>query len=146
MSKITDNLYIAGFEETYKDTHLKTKVTHFLNVASEIMISSRANHEYKKIGISDDDPNSDIRDILPKCIEHIDYVINELHGSICVHCLEGKSRSVCVCLAYLCCVEKWNLDDAVELIKKRRPCIDIFPLYLTQVYTYCSQYHHAILR
>ncbi len=137
MSKILDNLYVAGIEETYKDENLKSHVTHFLNVASELMITSRVDHQYKKIGINDDDINSDIRVILLDCINWIDSVITE-GGVVCVHCLEGKSRSVCVCIAYLCLKHNWDFYEAYEWIKIQRPIIDIYPLYYQQLKMYIT--------
>lgn len=137
MSKILDNLYVAGVDETYEDKHLKSKVSHFLNVASELMITSRVDHEYKKIGINDDDINSDIRSILLDCINWIDDVLSN-GGSVCVHCLEGKSRSVSVCIAYLCCKQNWNFQEAYEWIKSQRPIIDIYPLYYQQLKMYIT--------
>lgn len=137
MSKILDNLYVAGVEETYHDEYLKLQVSHFLNVASELVITSRVDHGYKKIGINDDDINSDIRSILLDCINWIDDVISN-GGSVCVHCLEGKSRSVCVCIAYLCCKQNWSFQEAYEWIKSQRPIIDIYPLYYQQLKMYIT--------
>jgi protein-tyrosine phosphatase len=134
MAKILDNLYVAGAEETY-EADLKSKVTHFLNVASEVIIHERVDHGYKKIGINDDDNNCDIRTILSDCIVHIHNVLCD-GGSICVHCLEGKSRSVCVCIAYMCCKLGWDFDEAYNHVKKQRPCIDIYPLYYEQLCEY----------
>lgn len=131
MSFITDHLCVASFDEAYDDD-VKTKVTHFLNVASEIMVSSRANHVYKKIGIADDDINSDIRSILTEAIEWIDKVMRD-QGVVCVHCWEGKSRSVCVCIAYLCLKQNWSFLGALAHMKFVRPDIDIFPQYQQQL-------------
>ena len=135
MSHILDHLYIAGVEETYLDENVKSSCTHFLNVALEVMISERVDHEYRKIAIADDDAKSDIREILAHCISYMHDIIQQ-GGTICVHCMEGKSRSVCVALAYMCCIEKWNLQDALGWIKHKRPCIDIFPLYFDQTCEY----------
>jgi protein-tyrosine phosphatase len=121
MSKIIDKLYVAGAEETFKNEDLKLQVSHFLNVASE-----------------DDDENSDIRTILSDCINWIDEVITK-GGSVCVHCLEGKSRSVCVCIAYLCIKQNWDFNEACEWLKNKRPTIDIYPLYYQQIKMYTSK-------
>lgn len=137
MSKVVVNLYVAGVDETYKDDKLKSQVSHFLNVASELEIKSRVDHVYKKIGINDDDVNCDIRSILLDCVNWIDDVISK-GGSVCVHCLEGKSRSVCVCIAYLCCKQKWDFNEAYDWIKLQRPSIDIFPLYFQQLRMYIN--------
>lgn len=132
MSQILENIYIAGVEETYRDEKLKANVTHFLNVASEVMISERVNHGYMKIAIEDDDYDSNIRDILPVCIAWLRKVIDE-GGCVCIHCLEGKSRSVCICIGYLCVSLGISYDEAYEMIKKKRECIDVFPLYEKQL-------------
>jgi dual specificity phosphatase 12 len=139
MSMILENLYVSGLEEAYKDEHLKSNVSHFLNVASELMIVTRVDHGYKKIGIKDDDINSDIRSILLDCINWIDDIIKE-GGSVCIHCLEGKSRSVCVCIAYLCCKQNWDFNEAYQLIRTQRPSIDIYPRYLEQLRMYIKGY------
>lgn len=139
MTKILENIYVAGVEETYQDETLKSQVSHFLNVASEVMITCRVDHGYKKIGINDDDINSDIRSILSDCINWIDDIVSK-GGSVCVHCLEGKSRSVCVCIAYLCCKQNWDFIKAYEWVKLQRPCIDIFPLYFQQLRMYINGY------
>lgn len=134
MSFITDNLCVASFDEAYDD-HVKNNVTHFLNVASEIMVSSRANHDYKKIGIADDDINSDIRSILPDAMNWIEQAITK-RGIVCVHCWEGKSRSVIVCIAYLCIKENWDYNYTLNYIRGIRPEIDIYPPYLQQLRMY----------
>ena len=137
MSKIIDNLYVAGAEETFKDECLKEQVSHFLNVASEVMISCRVNHGYKKIGIKDDDINSDIRSILLDSVNWIDDILTQ-GGSVCVHCLEGKSRSVCVCIAYLCCKQNWDFKEACDWVRMQRPQTDIYPLYFQQLKMYIT--------
>lgn len=139
MSKVIDNLYVAGVEETYKNEALKSQVTHFLNVASELDIHTRVDHGYRKIAINDDDINCDIRSILLDCINYIDTIINNC-GIVCVHCLEGKSRSVCVCIAYLCCKLEWDFDEAVKWIQQQRPQVDIYPLYLQQLRMFIKGY------
>ena len=137
MSQILENLYIASVEETFKDEKLKSSVTHFLNVASEIMITERVNHIYKKIAITDDDENNNITYILDDCIEWIHQVLQN-GGIICIHCLEGKSRSVCVCIAYMCYYLNMKYEEAFNIIISKRNFIDIFPLYEKQLREYIN--------
>jgi protein-tyrosine phosphatase len=144
MSKILDTLFVASVEETYQE-YIKTNASHILNVASELMIPGRVDHVYTKIGIPDDDPESDIRNILPACLEWIHDAL-ENGGSVCVHCLEGKSRSVCVCIAYLCCKKKWSFRHAYNHIKQLRPCIDVFPLYFRQLEIFIEEYEQSYTR
>lgn len=141
MTEITKHLYVASVEETFKDKYLKSNVTHFLNVANEVMINERVNHTYKKIGINDDDNEENICDIIKPCLEWMHSVIND-NGIVCVHCLEGKSRSICVCIAYLCYYNEMSYEDAYELIKNKRSNIDIFPKYETQLKKWLEYYEH----
>ena len=134
MSQILDNVFIASVDETFHDHVLKSKVTHFLNVASELDIIERVNHTYHKIAIADDDEHSDIRDILLPCITWIhDALQQNTGGAVCVHCLEGKSRSVCVCIAYMCEYHNMTFDEALCIVANKRPIVDIFPLYKKQL-------------
>merc|ERR1712007_83657 len=42
-------------------------------------------------------------------------------GRVLLHCHEGKSRSVALCLAYLVTRERRSLADALAHVKSRRP-------------------------
>lgn len=140
MSKVTNNLFVAGVDETY-DIKFKSKVTHFLNVANEVNICDRVDHVYKKIGINDDDECNDIRDIIDECLIWLCNVLgnDKENYVVCVHCLEGKSRSVCICIAYLCIIKGMKYNDAYILMKESRPNIDIFPLYEKQLIQYIEK-------
>merc|ERR1711957_254534 len=52
-------------------------------------------------------------------LEMIDKVI-ETGGRVLVHCHEGKSRSVSMCVAYLIVRERLNLKEALAFVKCRR--------------------------
>merc|ERR1712083_1198708 len=47
--------------------------------------------------------------------------IKEKGGCALVHCHEGKSRSVSLCLAYLVARERKTLTDALAFVRSRRP-------------------------
>jgi len=134
MNSISKVLYVGSLDDAYNE-HIISNVTHILNVADEIDINQRINHNYIKCACSDDDPNENIQRIIPECIEWIHNSI-QTNGIVLVHCLEGKSRSVCVCIAYLCLKDNWDFDQAYNHIKNIRPIIDIYPLYLQQVREY----------
>lgn len=132
MSKITDHITVGSVEESF---NLQSNIKSVLNVASEIDIEYRINHIYKKIATNDDDPNCDITSILPDCISFI-----KENKPTFIHCLEGVSRSVCVCIAYLVIEEKYTFNDALELLKNKRniDAFHVFPLYLEQLEKYLN--------
>ena len=103
-----------------------------------------------KFGLDDDCPTENIARILEPTL----HVINTYHKqkrAVMVHCLDGKSRSVVVCMAYMIkfCNETWHsksasllssaepttitLESAYAKIKSLRPQIDVFPTYLIQL-------------
>jgi protein-tyrosine phosphatase len=90
-----------------------------------------------KCGVLDDDVDTNIAELFPITNDYIDRAIED-GGCVFVHCLEGKSRSICVCLAYMVGVLGYDFDETLERISKIRN-IDIFPLYLSQTKAYCSQ-------
>lgn len=136
MSKIFKNLLVGGFEESFdRSILLAHNVTHILNVASELNVVERVGRQYMKCGVEDDDANGFISAIFDTTNEYIARAIQD-GGCVFVHCLEGKSRSVCVCLAYMVRVMGYNFEDALAKICEKRN-IDIFPLYLSQTIQYC---------
>jgi protein-tyrosine phosphatase len=130
MTQLTDNLFVGSLDDAFDDRIL-SKVTHILNVAAEIDIRHRLHHNYYRVRINDDDENDDVRFVLDECVEYIHEAISQ-GGKVLVHCLEGVSRSVCVCIAYLCYsgVSK-DFQDAYEYICKIRE-VDVYPLYQSQ--------------
>lgn len=136
MSLIFDGLIVGSFEESFDKTHLeRLKVTHILNVASELDVVERVDRVYFKCDVRDDDETEYIPRIFQKTNTFISDAINN-HGCVFVHCLEGKSRSVCVCIAYLVCLLGYDFDYALETIQACRS-IDIFPVYHLQTQEFC---------
>lgn len=135
MSKILSHLYVGTVEESFEDH----KCECILNVASELDLINRLNKDYKKISIADDDPNEDITKIIPECLEYIETNIKQ-NKKVFVHCLEGKSRSICIIIAYLCIKCYLTFDQAIELVKKRSSHYDPYPNYLNQVKDYIHNF------
>ena len=135
-SEIADGLLLASFEESFDRAALAAHgVTHVLNVADECVVSCRVDLTYAKFGaIRDDCADDDISAILPDCIAFID----SRRGSIVVHCLEGRSRSACVVLAYLVTRRGMTWDDALDRIARARPAVDVFPPFLEQTRRWCA--------
>lgn len=131
MTEIIPRVFVGSFEDAFDDKIIDN-VTHIVNVASEIHVLSRANHKYLRCGIEDDDYESDIRTILEPCAQFIDDAYSN-GGRILIHCWFGKCRSVCTCIYFLCTRLDYDIEDAIDLLKQKRPDVDIFPLYEYQL-------------
>ena len=129
-------LFVGGLDEAF-DENLVTKIDCFINVADEINISYRVGAGYFKAGIADDDEMEDITRILEPTLNFINSQ-HQAGKTVMVHCLEGKSRSVGVCIAYLVKFDHESVESAFDKIKKIRPEIDIFPLYFNQIKQWSS--------
>jgi protein-tyrosine phosphatase len=131
--QVAPSLFVGDVNDAFDRTELtKVGVTHILNVASELNFSERVGFEYAKIAIDDDCHTCDMCKILPKTIEFI-HEATRSGGKVMVHCLEGKSKSVCVALAYMIIHEGWDSEILQFLTHHHH----IYPLYLQQTLAYC---------
>ena len=127
---IYTKLIIGSLDESFNRVLLDTyNITHFLNTAPEVNITTRVDRVYEKHGVPDDCNDSDIRSIIDESIEFI-------KGAHKTDGVDGKSRSVCVVLAYMVCVLRWNFNDALSYMSSLRPHIDPFPSYMEQTREY----------
>jgi protein-tyrosine phosphatase len=132
MAAVLGDLVVCGFEESFDSRVLEeNRVTHILNVASECASTGRLGLAYLELGVPDDCPDADIRDVLPGCLRFIGDAVAG-GGAVMVHCLEGRSRSVCVALAYMTAALGWDFDAALARVRSERPTADPWPRYLEQ--------------
>ena len=55
------------------------------------------------------------------------------NGKIYVHCVQGVSRSATICLCYLIYKEKLTFNEALSLIKDRRPVANPNMTFIAQL-------------
>ena len=138
MTEIVPGLYLSGLEEVMCECERHTAgITHILNVAAEIEADRAPEYVYKHVGIGDDDGSDDISDILGECVDWVERALSGEPGNrVMVHCWSGVSRSVCVVLAYLVHRRGYTLGDAYAMVLLKRPIIDPWPRYLSQLNTW----------
>lgn len=140
MTEIVPGLWIGSVSDAF-DTHLlrRAGVTTLLNVAEELEFAGRIGVEYAKIGISDDSDDEDMRTILPDAVAFLERVVLRKGGAVMVHCLEGRSRSVCIALAFAVTCLGCHFDECLASIRARRPDADPWLPYLSQTKSFCSR-------
>jgi len=74
-----------------------------------------------KIFRIEDSPTADLLHILDDAVEFINQALRSPHGKIVVHSLEGRSRCVAVCIAYLMKTLGMTLKSAVGLVEANQP-------------------------
>mmetsp|Transcript_4123 Transcript_4123/g.5989 ORF Transcript_4123/g.5989 Transcript_4123/m.5989 type:complete len:273 (-) Transcript_4123:90-908(-) len=118
-------------------------VTHILNVTPEKEAGIKAGvanffekkkvFTYRRISVYDN-ATSDLLQYAPSIVS---FISNALHyGSILVHCQRGVSRSTTCVLFYLMNKVGMDLDNALALVKQRRPEADPIPAFLEQLKRY----------
>jgi len=139
LSKITDIIYTSGYLVA-KDIPflLKNNFTHVINCSRGSSMETSndevtdANNYDKSPSIKylpiflRDDPGAD----LIKCFfQTIDFVENEKESNkpkkILIHCIEGISRAPALIAGYLMWKQNIKTENAIEIIKSKRKCIDI---------------------
>lgn len=139
MTEVTPGVFVGSLDEAFDRRLLEeSEITHILNVASEVDIKERVNRVYLKVAVDDDSPDANMANIMDECLTFIQSGLAD-GGKVLVHCLEGKSRSVCVVLAHMMSAGINCWDECLEHIRCIRPHIDIYPLYLLQTRQYTER-------
>jgi hypothetical protein len=88
---------------------------------------------YKRIPVYDAS-TSNLLTYAPEIVSFISKGLN--YGSVLVHCRKGVSRSATAVLFYLMFAQGMELDSAVKLVQRRRPCINPIPAFMKQLQGY----------
>jgi dual specificity protein phosphatase-like protein len=114
-----------------------------INVADELDLCDRVLCRGYKRGLRDDDDTEDVWRVIPDVLDII--TRHQEQGEVVlVHCLEGKSRSVCVVLAYLTLMGGMTVDEALERVNTASSRVDIYPAYLNQLRSFLDPVMGAI--
>ncbi|VDD79264.1 unnamed protein product [Mesocestoides corti] len=156
-SFIFDHLLLgSSFNASNGDELRRNNVTHIVNVTREVDNFFPAEHfVYKNIRVYDDEKAQ----LLPHWDETYKF-INEArwesmqvlyiawmifavyspdrsNGTRClVHCKMGISRSGATVAAYVMKEKGWKLEEALEFVKSKRPCVNPNANFLRQLETY----------
>ena len=110
----------------------KLAVSHVLSVTGEYPPLPGIN--YKCLAL----PGSgDISGSFDECADFIDAAVKG-GGRAVVHCQHGQSRSVAIAIAYCIKAKQMSLPNALGLVKKKRPVIEIRAEFVGQLQTYAK--------
>jgi len=126
-SMITKNIYIGNYNAaSNKEWLLSTGITHIVNAAKEIPALFPDDFHYLAAAMTDTTERTLTSDDLMRIAEpsyrYISGVIRlNPNAKILIHCRAGISRSVSIGVYYLMRSRGINYDDALQIIKERRP-------------------------
>lgn len=114
-------LFVGGATSLCLHVLRKLGVTHILNCTEDLPAPSEeelGDLHWRRLALPDHE-DQDLSETLKSALQVIAEA-EEAGGKILVHCHEGKSRSVSVCLAYLIS-RQMPLADALAYVKSKRP-------------------------
>ena len=112
----------------------KEGITHIIDMQIEFDDTALA----KEHGIevlwnpTDDDFESKPAGLFRRGVEFATRALNENGAKLFIHCAAGVHRGPMMALAVLASMG-WDLEDARELIERRRPAADLAPVYVESV-------------
>ena len=119
-ANIDDFIYIGSyFNATNLKELEKLNIKYILNCAVECKNLFEDKIIYKKIDLKDlvDFP---IEKYFDEAIEFINKCKEEKKGNLLIHCMQGKSRSSTILLAYLIKEKKMSTNEAFKFAKKKK--------------------------
>ncbi|XP_050435869.1 dual specificity protein phosphatase Mpk3 [Adelges cooleyi] len=117
----------------------KHRIEYILNVTSDLpnTFEEQGSIKYMQIPISDH-IGQNLAGFFPQAIEFIDNGRAQKKG-VLVHCLAGISRSVTVMLAYLMAHRQLSLNEAYNMVLKRKANIDPNFHFMQQLHSFEKQ-------
>ena len=138
ITQITTNIYTSGYLVAKDVTYLlNNNFTHVINCSRSSSMESpndelikSQNYEkspsikYLPIFLRDD-PGADIINCFFQVIDFIESDSEKNNKKILIHCIEGISRAPAIIAGYLMWKNKLKTEEAIQLIKSKRSCVDI---------------------
>ena len=133
-SEIIPNLYLGSWSEFLNSF---SEFKNIVNVSSELPEPIVKNGCYYNFKIQDDPGKYDIE----KCYNEttlngaLDLITGALGRTekVIVHCFRGQSRSATIVAAYLIKNLDMSVDDAIDHIVEKRPCVSIKKGFVSQL-------------
>jgi len=114
------------------------KIKHIINVSLELNNIFGTQFNYLQIPIKDDNQNH-IYEFIPEIIEFLDKIAIGPENGVLIHCYMGSSRSASAVLLYLIYKYGYTYDDGLQLLKAKRPIVNINTNFLEDIRVYFDE-------
>ena len=120
ITEIINNIFIGSYLNAKNWNELEqNNIKYILNCATECKNIFEDKIKYLKLDIKDQN-DFPIQDFFDKGIQFIQESVNNNDGNILIHCMEGKSRSTTLLMAYLIKYKNENTNSAYKIVKSKR--------------------------
>jgi protein-tyrosine phosphatase len=133
---VTDRIAVGGGIWTESKMHdiVRSGVTHIINM--QIEFDDRPIAEPYDVKVLwnpvDDDFQPKSASVLQRGVDFALEALEEQESRVFVHCAAGVHRAPMMTLAILRTMG-WGLDEAMDMIQKRRPVVDFADVYVRSV-------------
>ena len=118
--EIIDKIYIGSYLNAKNKEELeKNNIKYILNCATECKNLFEDDIKYLKLDIKDQN-DFPIDEYFDKGAKFINDSIENNDGNILIHCMQGKSRSISLLMAYLIKYKNEDTNSAYKIIKAKR--------------------------
>ena len=120
ITEVFERIYIGSYSNAKDKEELeKNNIKYILNCATECNNEFEDKIKYLKLDIKDQN-DFPINDYFDKGADFINESMKNNDGNILVHCMQGKSRSTCIVMAYLIKYKKEVTNSAYKILKAKR--------------------------
>jgi len=136
INKITDKIYLGNSDGSREKSILKNElgVSHILVCGRYLLKHHPDDFIYKEIPADDNE-----KEKINKYFEETNNFI-ESANCVYVHCAAGVSRSATIVIAYLIWKHKISFDEALKIVKEKRPMVSPNFNFEKQLRSYSKQY------
>ncbi|MCU1307075.1 MAG: dual specificity protein phosphatase [Acidobacteriaceae bacterium] len=133
---VTDRIAVGGGIWTESKMHdiVRSGVTHIINM--QIEFDDRPLAEPYEVKVLwnpvDDDFQPKSASVLQRGVDFALEALDEQASRVFIHCAAGVHRAPMMTLAILRTMG-WGLDEAMDMIQKRRPVVDFAEVYVRSV-------------
>lgn len=131
MDEILPGLFLGSTEAAYDFQTLKShSITHILVCAMECKAKFPGEFQYLELKLGDA-IGADLLSDLPRALAFVR--VGMEGGRVLVHCFAGVSRSAAVVVGYVMQALRVKLNEAINYVRSRRPCIRPNPGFMLQL-------------
>lgn len=130
LTAITPQLCLGSFEDARNEIDLRERnITHIISLIGPSYLIEGISHEHSPMN---DYGRSDLKRVFEKLWPFIEES-QKPQNVLFVHCMSGQNRSATLVIAILMKIQRKTLRDAFQMVKKRRPMVQINSLYAKQL-------------
>ena len=136
IDKVTEHLFIGDLKAAQDPEELqKHYITHIIAIGKDLTPMYPMQFIYMVLNLMEETTENIAKHFNAVC-KWVSKAIRRDSANVLIHCNTGNNLAVCFITAYLIKVENYPIGSALKLIKKARPKIKPYGVFLSQLQSY----------